>query len=877
MKNFLKKILEDWKARKRARAEKALDDLRISYHTFRVLLANNDRSLDLLLNIDRLLTSPAPSRTELSEKIEDLLSITYELVDGLNRLTGNRYARLYEKHDALSTAIRQSLRSISIGSSRAAGCIFLEDLTPDDQSMAGGKAASLAILKQAGLPVPDGFVLSANACKEILMAKHLDSFIRERLSGLEADASRKTYTEGDAEDIRKRILQTELPESLSLDIQKALDRLKEGGEICLSVRSSALVEDHPEHTFAGQFKTVLNVNSFESATTALKEVVASNFSVRSTMYRLNAGLPLAEYDMAVLFQRMVPARAAGVLFTVDPTSPESNRMLISAVSGLGSLAVGGDAPADIYRPLRDEPEREAMDSWATIAQKTRRIIALPQGGIAEEDVPAAQKDAPLLSEAEIFALLEYGHAIESLSGLPQDIEWAISSEGKISILQARPARLAHHDRRSVNLSRGKVLLESGVCASPGRCVGKVKVIRNLKDLDALAEDLSGPVVMVLKQSMVDAARWLPDVAGVVVDFGNPADHLSCVAREYSRPMLTGTGKATEALEEGRWIILEADKTRVLEAPERAWAEVVVRQSTRHRKKSRPAAITRSPDPVSARLRQWIEPLNLTDAYGPTFSIVECKSLHDIIRYSHEMAVMAMFSAGDEVLEDASSVLLRLGEDVPFHFHIIDLGGGVVPGCNRKKMTPNDILSTPLLALWKGITTSGLRWNEPAPVAAVSNLFGRSLLDGAGARPVGSQNYAMITRDYLNLNTRLDYHFAMIDAVCGLNSRANYIRFRFKGGGTSAVQRQRRARFIAEVLQSLDFFTDQREDLVTASIVEVCLEVIQDRLTTLGQLLGFSRLMDAAMLNESLPHKVAQAFLAGDYRLESLKDELALSS
>jgi pyruvate,water dikinase len=122
---------------------------------------------------------------------------------------------------------------------------------------------------------------------------------------------------------------------------------------------------------------------------------------------------------------------------------------------------------------------------------------------------------------------------------------------------------------------------------------------------------------------------------------------------------------------------------------------------------------------------------------------------------------------------------------------------------------------------------------------------------------------MITRDYLNLNARMDYHFTMIDTVCGLNSRANYIRFRFKGGGTSPVQRQRRARFIGEVLQSLDFFSDQRDDLVTGSLVEVCQDVIQERLVTLGRLLGFSRLLDAAMLDDSVPHQVAQAFLEGD--------------
>jgi len=111
-------------------------------------------------------------------------------------------------------------------------------------------------------------------------------------------------SENDVEEIHGRIMEGSLPQSLAEEIRRAYESLTNGNTASVSVRSSALVEDRPEHTFAGQFKSVLNVTSFESLEAAVKEVLASNFNARSTSYRLHAGLPLAEHDMAVLCQCM---------------------------------------------------------------------------------------------------------------------------------------------------------------------------------------------------------------------------------------------------------------------------------------------------------------------------------------------------------------------------------------------------------------------------------------------------------------------------------------------------------------------------------------------------------------------------------------------
>jgi pyruvate,water dikinase len=875
----LSALYRKWRDRKERRATAVLEAVKVQYHTFRVLLANNEYALDLLRSVDSALLSRNTSWSDLSEELDELMNITYELVDGLNRLSGGAYKSLYARHEMLEAAIREERDRLIAVSAGGSPCIFFDDLTTErHRTITGGKAATLALLRRAGLPVPDGFAVSAKACEEIISAAGLDDFIRERMHRAERGNLSSLEIEDTAAEIESRIQAAELPQELEAELLSSYSRLSGNGSKAVSVRSSALVEDRVEHSFAGHFKSVLNVTSFEGLAGAIKEVVAAGYSARAVLYRLHAGLSLTGRDFALFCQEMVPARAAGVLFTVDPGNPESGRMLVSAVPGLGVLAVNGSAPADLYRPARKCDRRESFEEMAQIAPKTIRAICSESGGIAEDAVPDEESLEPVLAEEELLNLVRFGRMIEDLLGKPQDIEWAISAGGQIFILQSREVRLSAKGRHAAQTTSGEVILKGGVCASPGRSVGRVRIIRSVGDLRQMREERSGPGIMVLRQSLVDAAALIPSFEGVIVDLGNPADHLSCIAREYSRPMITGTGKATLTLKEGQWIVLDADKAMILEAPEEIWslsssAGEPKRVLPKKADERRLEKDTKGPR-ESARLRNIIEPLNLTDSYGPTFSIMECKSLHDIIRFTHEMAVLSMFQLGDDVLEEAGMLVHALSEGLPLHFLIIDLGGGLTPGTHRTKIHDEDLLSAPLLAIIDGIRTKGLRWNEPPPAANISGLLSRSLLDNGGARPIGQQNYALISRDYLNLNARVDYHFAMLDSVCGMSARENYIRFRFKGGGTTQVQRERRAQFIAEVLRAYDFFTDQRGDLVTGTILEMEKGEIEARLVMLGRLMGFSRLLDASMQDDSMPAKIAQAFRSGDYGLKNFEGKLA---
>ena len=168
----------------------------------------------------------------------------------------------------------------------------------------------------------------------------------------------------------------------------------------------------------------------------------------------------------------------------------------------------------------------------------------------------------------------------------------------------------------------------------------------------------------------------------------------------------------------------------------------------------------------------------------------------------------------------------------------------------------------------------LGFPTPQGFVITAGAYFEAMLDARSERPVGNPNYALIARDYLNLNARVDYHFVLVDCVCGANPRENAVRFRFKGGGTTRVQRERRARCVEEVLRREEFFTSRQGDMVTATLAEGPREAILAKVEMLGRFIGFSRLLDAVMVSEAMPHRVAEAFLTGDYGLDRLSVDVS---
>ena len=861
LRQWLLHPLATWQIEKKKRTASALHHLQSRYHTFRALLEDNNRAVTLLTDLGVKLRNSKVDQ-QVRETSKDLLEVTGELVDKLEQLGGGENGRLAVLHSRLVQNIGDLFGKLP-PKKASPPVIPLSKITEDMRGLVGGKASVLARLKRTGsFRVPDGFVIPLSSCRLFLEQKNLNLQLNAMLQPFLRDNATEIPVNVE-KDVYGRIMETPLPSSLRTVLSEAAApflKIKEGPG--LAVRSSAIGEDGLRLSFAGQYTSILNVVTFSDLEKAFKEVVASSFSRRNLSYRLHGGLAPLDFDLAVLCLGMVHAKAAGTLFTRDPNEPSSAKMLVSAVYGLGELAVAGSIMTDIYLPDR----ATGQDPAPRISCKERRLVCLPAGGVQEEEVEKAEQEIPALQPSQLKTLCNWGLAVEKLENCPQDMEWAIDADGEPILLQARPFRMAHQEAAQCRLETGnrKLLLSGGVVASPGEGTGKIWLVRSREDLK---QPPAEPYVLVMHQSLVDAVPALRRARGVLVDFGNPVDHLSCVAREYGIAMLTGLGNAVEQLTGLDWILVEAHCGRVWKAQDKDIAEarsLAVSEPESEEMEEIPG------DPVSAALHTMIIPLNLTDAYGPTFSIAECKTVHDLIRYIHEKAVIAMFEVGDETLEKSSSAVRHLESETPFFISIIDLGGGLAPQTKSGRwVKPVDITSFPLNALWLGISDPEVNWGPPAGGAAVGSVMSRFLTDHKSARPVGLPNYAIITRDYLNLNARMDFHFIMIDTVCGIDSRSNYIRFRFKGGGTSALQRRRRALCITEILTSGGFACDTRDDLVTADLMGAPQKIIEEKLAVLGRLLGFTRLLDAAMQSDAAPKLAAEAFLAGNYQVSSL--------
>jgi phosphohistidine swiveling domain-containing protein len=261
--------------------------------------------------------------------------------------------------------------------------------------VAGGKGASLARLTRAGFRVPPGFIATTSA--------YLDFMERG----------------GQA-----------MPAPTAAAIAAAYARL--GDDVPVAVRSSATAEDLPGMSAAGQHDTYLNVRGEAAVLDAVKRCWASLWSARAIGYRARAGVEPGEVSMAVVVQRLVPAEAAGVMFTVDPVDGAPDRIVISANWGLGESVVAGDVTPDVAVVDR------ASGTLARYQLGSKETMTVAEGtGTRATGTPDALRSAAVLSPGQAGELARVGLAIEKLYGEPVDVEWALAA-GELSVVQARP-------------------------------------------------------------------------------------------------------------------------------------------------------------------------------------------------------------------------------------------------------------------------------------------------------------------------------------------------------------------------------------------------------------------------------------------------------
>jgi phosphohistidine swiveling domain-containing protein len=294
-------------------------------------------------------------------------------------------------------------------------------------SIAGGKAANLGELIQAGLPVPEGFCLTTRAYDDMATAAGLRGIIDRFATTTPDDETRGADL---ALRTRERIMSTPMPAHVAEAIADAYRSL--GEDVSVAVRSSATAEDLPFASFAGQQDTYLGILGEDAVLDAVHRCWASLWTDRAVLYRMRAHVDHAGSRLAVVVQRMVDAAVAGVLFTADPVTGHRGRTVIDASPGLGEAVVSGAVNPDHF--VVDSRSGAVLER--VVGDKRLTIRTSPGGGT--EAVARNTSTAVCLSDDQTLELVRLGARVQEHYGQPQDIEWAIDEAGTLWLTQARP-------------------------------------------------------------------------------------------------------------------------------------------------------------------------------------------------------------------------------------------------------------------------------------------------------------------------------------------------------------------------------------------------------------------------------------------------------
>jgi len=307
--------------------------------------------------------------------------------------------------------------------------LSLADPLAVDLALTGGKGASLARLATAVLPIPGGFHVTTAAYDHFVAVNELQPAILGALA--EADPAQLATLSAAEAVIRPLFAEGDMPADLSAAIAQAYQRLP-GREPAVAVRSSATAEDLPEASFAGQQETLLNVRGTTAVLAAVKQCWASLWTARAIGYRARQGIPPGDVSLAVVVQLLVPADAAGILFTANPVNGRLHEAVISAAWGLGEAVVGGLVTPDAITV--DKTKMQVVDRKTAVKET---MTVCNNGGTHQQPVPAELQDAPVLDDDTAVQLTHLGLEIEALYGQPMDIEWTLA-DGQLAIVQARP-------------------------------------------------------------------------------------------------------------------------------------------------------------------------------------------------------------------------------------------------------------------------------------------------------------------------------------------------------------------------------------------------------------------------------------------------------
>lgn len=817
---------------------------RKNYGKFRSLLTANNNALELMADMEQTRDSGQPFGMTFVRSRSTAMGVNvFKMIQCLQEISGGKYTGLNEPFRTVSSRTEEILGPPP---KRVEGP-FIMGMDKIDRhmiDMVGNKMANLGeVGNRADMAVPAGFVITAAAAQHFLTANNLVDEINRRLTICNPDNLEDLYTTSAA--IQQLITRAPLPEDLADQITEAYRRLSQeaGSPPLLAMRSSALGEDGGNASFAGQYRTQLNVGS-DLLHLTYKEIIAGKYKSQAIVYRLQRGFRHQDVTMCVGCLAMVAPQVSGVIYSRPPGDHRSRQMLISAAAGMASQVVDGRADTDLYKVNREPPHE-------VLSRELRK-----------------NGNSPVLSKEQLRELSKIAVRLESHFGVPQDIEWTIDRQNKIIILQSRPLghpaeAQAEADKHAASGS-GSVLSQ-GIGVSRGVASGPVFTVRT--DLDLLR--FPREAILVVEHPLPQWATLITRTAAVISETGQTAAHLATVAREFGIPAIFGATGATAKLKNGQIVTVDATGCRIYDGRQEKLLSA---------QQQKPNLMYGSPvHNVLSEILKLTVPLNLTDPASVYFRPSFCKTFHDLTRFCHEKAVSEMFSFGARLHFDERAAK-RLVGDIPSQWWVIDLDDGFTEEFDRteKFVSIDKITSAPMLALWQGMTA--IPWQGPPPVSLKgfgSILFQSTMnreLDPAVRSGLANRNYFMVSKNFCNLNVRLGYHFALVESHLSELLTENYVSFRFKGGAADEERRSLRVQLLKDILQLFDFRVEQTGDALNARIEKKPSNFLIPRLQMLGYLLIHTRQIDMVMHDRDMVERYRAKILSDISKLLSDRGE-----
>ncbi|MEM4422047.1 phosphoenolpyruvate synthase [Pyrobaculum sp.] len=444
---------------------------------------------------------------------------------------------------------------------------WLNEIGKKDILIAGGKGANLGEIARL-VQVPPGFVITTEAFQHFLNSTGLREKIKEILSEFIVRGDPDEYEKASIS-VRNLIENSPLPSDLEQEIVDSYKKLIEitgVPNVAVAVRSSATAEDIPEASFAGQQDTYLNVRGMENVIYYTKKVWSSLYTARALYYRDRMGIPHEKSLMAVVVQKLVNARSAGVIFSLDPTNGDRSKVVIEASWGLGEGVVRGIVTPDEF--VVDKKTLKIVER--RISVKKVAVIRDEAGLVKEKELPPDLASKPSLTDEEVVELAKMAIKLEEYYGYPVDVEFSVDADMEypknLFIVQVRPETVWSRREEAKEAAKPKeeaavgTVVVRGIPASPGVAVGEAKVCLTLEDAK---RKLKRGDILVTKMTDPDWVPYMRIAAAIVTDEGGRTSHAAIVSRELGIPAVVGTGNATSVLKDGVVYTVDGSKGVVM--------------------------------------------------------------------------------------------------------------------------------------------------------------------------------------------------------------------------------------------------------------------------------------------------------------------------